>query len=103
MGVVLAACNAADTTPKRADPTPTPEPTPQYSNETYAAALRAASFRLRGAAPAVADTQAVLAEGQSKYEELIDSYLDSGSNPDLLPSIRRFYRTMFMMGTTIDG
>lgn len=100
---ILAGCNPADTAPSAGPGTPTPEPTPIYSNQTYAKALKTASYRLRGVPPLYADTQAVLAGGQTVYSGLIDTYLDPVQNPDLGPSVRSFYRTVFMMGTTIDG
>lgn len=101
--MALSGCNPADTAPKSNNGTPTPEPTPVYSNDTYAKALKTASYRLRGVPPEYQDTQDVRAIGQSKYYELVDKYLDDGQNPDLGGSIRAFYRTMFMMGQTIDG
>lgn len=100
---LLAGCNPADTAPPGDPGTPTPEPTPVYSNETYAKALKTASYRLRGVPPVYADSQAVLAGGQPVYVQMVDKYLDPAQNPDLGPSLRAFYRTMFMMGTTIGG
>ena len=100
---ILAGCTPADTAPPGDPGTPTPEPTPIYSNETYAKALKTASYRLRGVPPLYADTQSVLAGGQPAYVALVDQYLDPAQNSALGPSVRAFYRTMFMMGTTIDG
>lgn len=99
----MVGCNPADTAPKNNDGTPTPEPTPIFSNETYAKALKTASYRLRGLPPEYADTQDVLANGQTAYNAKIDKYLDPAQNTALGASVREFYRTMFMMGQTIGG
>lgn len=103
--LALSGCNPADTAPHVDDGTPTPAPTPVYSNETYAKALKTASYRLRGLPPSVDETQAVLAGGQTAYEGYIDAWLTPGTpeSQRLANSVREFYRTMFMMGQNIGG
>lgn len=101
--LTLGACNAADTAPPAPAGTPTPPPEPVYSNETYAQALKTVSLRLRGVNPPIAHTQDVLVNGRDAYVMYVDEYLDPSQNDDLGDSLRDFYRTMFMMGGTIDG
>ena len=101
--VALTGCNPADTAPKNDSGTPTPAPTPVYSNETYAKALKTASYRLRGLPPPTEHTAAVLDGGQAMYDAYIDEYLDPQQNPRLGDEVRDFYRNMFLMGQTIGG
>lgn len=96
------ACTTANTAPKHVDPTPTPAPTPKFTNGAYAKALRTASIKLRNKPPLVADTQAVLAGGQPVYEALLDGYLDPAQDVDLGPQLRNVYNAMFSMGGTAD-
>lgn len=101
--LATAACDAANTRPGGSNTGPTPTPDSPFTNENYAAALRSASVKLRGKLPDPADTQAVLADGEVAYNAIIDEYLDPGSNADLIPQVRGFYRSMFLMGQTIGG
>ena len=101
--VATAGCDAANTLPGSKNTGPTPTPDSPFSNETYAAALRSASVKLRGKLPAAADTQAVLADGEAAYNPIIDRYLDPGQNADLVPQVRGFYRSLFLMANTIGG
>lgn len=99
---VSGACSVISNTPDSATPTPTP--TEPFTNEDYSAALRVASYRLRGRLPDVADKDAVLASGKVAYEPLIDKYLDPAQNPFLIPQMRGFYDAIFLMGGgMIDG
>lgn len=98
---LLAACSTANTAPPSGPNTPTPTPTAKFSNETYAAALRTASVKLRGKLPDAADLQSVLASGQPAYEQVIDKYLDPAQNPLLGQQIRGFYNAVFLMGSNV--
>ncbi|HVO31303.1 MAG TPA: hypothetical protein VMV18_11220, partial [bacterium] len=100
-GTAITACSTANTAPPHVNPTPTPTPTPKFTNDTYAAALRTASVKLRGKLPDPTDLQSVLANGQTAYETLIDSYLDPVQNPLLGPQVRGFYNALFLMGGNV--
>lgn len=93
----LAGCKVVDTTPPEETPAPRVEPTP-WASETYAAALRAASLKLQGHAPAASEVAAVLEGGKPVYEATIDRYLDPSQNPMLRSQVRDFYRSLFLMG-----
>ncbi len=104
-GAVLAAsgCKVLDTSVEKPNATPTPSPTPQFSNETYASALRVASLRLRGRLPTAADTANVTENGQTAYDAIVDRYLDRTQNPDLVPQLKAFYSSIFLMAGTVNG
>lgn len=95
--MLSAACTVAQTgDPNAATPEATAEaPHDVYSNETYAAALRSASFKLRGELPQSWETHWVLTEGRTAYESRIDAYLTS---PQLAPTLRTWFRSQYGLG-----
>ncbi len=101
--IALAACDVAKTDKPAESPEPTPEPTAVYSNDTYVAALRAASLRLRARLPSTADLDNVRANGRIAYEPIIDRYLDPGQNTYLQSQMQGFYQSLFRMAGTISG
>ena len=78
-------------------------PTPAFSNQTYAAALRVASIRLRATVPSAADTGDVLANGAPAYDALVEKWLDPAQNPALTSQLRAFYSSVFLLGEPAGG
>lgn len=93
-------CKVVDTLDEE-KATPTPAATP-YSADTYAAALRSASLKLRGRLPSAAETAAVRDGGGPAYDAFIDGFLDPAQNAELVPQMKELYRKLFLMGGVIS-
>lgn len=98
MGMSGAGCEVAQVVPPaESTPTPEPEPTVEWSNDTYAAALRSASIKLRGRFPSASEALAVREGGRQPYQALIETWLDPVQNPRLDDQLKSFYQSLFLM------